>query len=93
MSSELQIEKEDIALDILKKVGAIIECCGEDKSAHDAAALEKAYAYGNSLITKKDKTIADVFGDDRRKLSDTIKSVYENANWQCRCERIMEDDG
>ena len=83
--------KNNVARTVLLKEGAIKECeyCSDYKDNFDYEALTNAYKIGNSMITKKDELV-DVFVGDRKALSDRIKSVYSDTNWECHCEQVMK---
>lgn len=84
--------KDEVAKAILIKAGAIKECeyCSDYVNSFDDEALTNAYKIGNSMITNKD-ALVDAFGGNRKALSDRIKSVYTDANWECHCEQIMKE--
>jgi hypothetical protein len=89
---EIEEGKNDVALSILKKAGAITVCdaCGDIVDNQDESALKEAYKIANSMITKSDELVAD-FKGDRKELTDLIKSAYADVNWECHCEEVMKE--
>ena len=43
------------------------------------------------MIKKKDELV-DVFVSDRKALSDRIKTVYSDTNWECHCEQVSSGE-
>jgi len=87
-----EMDKNNIALTILLKAGAIKECeyCSDYKDNFDHEALNQAYKIGNRMITEKDELV-DTFDGDRKALSARIKSAYDNTLWECHCEEVMKE--
>jgi len=80
-------ELRGIAESIARRAGAITECeiHGE---VLDNDCAEEAYALGNSLFNTE---LRGVFST-RREMTDAIKSVIDDASWDCgMCEKNNED--
>ncbi len=87
---DLEEAKRDIALSILVKAGAVVCCeyCDEYVNNQDDEALKRAYAIGNKMISEKNSDV-EIFEGNRKELTDCIKSVYADVDWECHCEREM----
>lgn len=51
-----------------------------------------AYELGLSLLDQGNELLMTIFDGDRQLLRDTIRSVIDNANTICRCERVLDED-
>jgi len=76
----------------------VLARCEVDDDPIDAGVndVEEAYKVGNAMISREDPRVA-VFGKDRRKMTDTVKSVVEELRYatcshEADFERAMSRD-
>ncbi len=79
------------AVSIALRVGLLEKCevCGEVKDPQSCN-FQDAYKLANFMMSKGDELTAGF--NDRRELTDTIKSQVESTSEHCECDRLMARD-
>ena len=70
------------------------EICGVLTEAHSEDVQKKAYAIGNSLITKSDPLTRPFKNNPqgRRELTDILENLWTDFSDECKCKRQTREE-